>query len=426
MSELNGVRALTPAEFEAEHPLESADADARIADYNARIADADARARINTLLSGSDRTIAELDTLLGATPPLSTPTLETVLQKRAARMTANGHPATQIIAELRRLRDAWTPFEGVHPTFKYTARRWLVEHLIPLGLAGVLNGPGDAGKSTLALQLAYELAQEPDQGFDFIGFERGKFDTRPRRTMIACYEDDLDEINRRFYRINGRSSEVSPTLTKRLLIMPHMSRHGPMWSAKHPAQPGEPTVAWDGVLNAAAEFNADLLILDPLATVYLDDENARGRVRRFMDSLNAWANDHATELSGNTDWHGAARFSLGLEPEPKAAEIRRWERAFIAVPDILQETAVLQPGKGNYVARGDVRGRYLRLPKDKRWEFCDPDKVKAAKEDVEAALKKKNTPSAKPRKTKKRDVANRRDPAQNALPAVGDTDSYFE
>ena len=39
----------------------------------------------------------------------------------------------------------------------------------------------------------------------------------------------------------------------------------------------QPTIVWDRILNDTSVFGADLLVLDPLAAIYLDDENDRGR-----------------------------------------------------------------------------------------------------------------------------------------------------
>ena len=415
-TELNGARALTPAQFAAQHPQEDASARTKQAERGRQAEEDRAGSVIGDLLGSTGRGPDELAALLGEPEPEPPATLEQVLQAQAANLLARNRPPTEVLAELQRIRAQWTPVELVVPTYRYEPRTWLVENLIPLGLVGVLNGPGDAGKSTLALQLAYELAKEPTATFDLAGYARGGFEDRPRRSVVACYEDDLKEVNRRLYRINALSDKVPPDRAGRLRVIPRMSQHGPLWAADGQA-PGEPTVAWNRILHAAAAFQADLLILDPLAALYLDNENDRGRVRRFMDSLNAWAGAHqctvllvahpsksaqdATELSGNTDWRGAARFSLGLEPEPKPADIRKWDRKGADIPDLLRETCILEPGKGNYAPRGAVRGRYLRLPTDGRWETVDRNEVLNAKADV-AESAKAAQPQSGPRKQVRR------------------------
>ena len=83
----------------------------------------------------------------------------------------------------------------------------------------------------------------------------------------------------------------------------------------------------------------------------------------------------------------SCRFSLGLEPEPKPADIRKWDRKGTDIPDLLRETCILEPGKGNYAPRGAMRGRYLRLPKDGRWETVERDQVLKAKVDVAEVVK---------------------------------------
>ena len=429
MTDLNGARALSQAEYAARHPQEDTAARKREAE-RAQQAEAERAAGvINELLAGTGRGPDELAELLGKPEPVQPDTLEKVLQAKAEHLLGRNRAPTEVLAELQRIREEWEPVELVVPTYRYRPRTWLVENLIPLGLVGVLNGPGDAGKSTLALQLAYELAKNPGTEFDFAGYARGSFEDRPRRTAVACYEDDLEEVDRRLYRINSLSDKVPPDRANRLRVIPRMSRHGPLWAADGQAA-GGPTVAWNRILHAAAAFKADLLILDPLAALYLDNENDRGRVRRFMDSLNAWARDNrctvllvahpsksaqdATELSGNTDWRGSARFSLGLEPEPKPADIRKWDRKGADIPPLLRETCILEPGKGNYAPRGAVRGRYLRLPKDGRWETVDRGDVLAARTDVEAAFKNHPKPDRPSRKRGMGPSARSSDPPADA------------
>ena len=92
---------------------------------------------VHELPSGSGRSVDELDTLLGTTPPRPPVTLEQVLQERTAQSKGGDRSSTQIVAELCALRDAWTSFERVVPSYEYKTRIWLVEHLISLGLVGV-------------------------------------------------------------------------------------------------------------------------------------------------------------------------------------------------------------------------------------------------------------------------------------------------
>jgi len=96
-----------------------------------------------------------------------------------------------------------------------------------------------------------------------------------------------------------------------------------------------------------------LLIVDPLAAAYGDDENDRGCVRSFMASWNSWAArkhcatlfiahppKNAATYSGSTDWRNASRAMLVLEdvdgrfrlsadkqsygPKPDPLELRDW------------------------------------------------------------------------------------------------------
>ena len=394
----DGARRYTREEYENLHP-QSVEAARETAD------EIRAKRVLDALMSTEhELPVADLADLLGEPVPEGYPQLHQLLRSRAGHLLANKLSPVEVVAELQRIAAVRLTARSTSISARYEPRTWLVENLIPAGMAGILNGPGDAGKSTLALQLAYELARPQGDSFDWAGFARPA-EAGPCRTLIACYEDEPSEIGRRFYRINGLSEQLPAHVVEHVRVIERIRDMGPLWAAdeRDPRLPGGPTDAWYAVLDEAQEIKADLLILDPLAAIYLDNENDRGRVRRFMDGLNKWAEENtctvlllahpsksagdATELSGVTDWRAAARFSLGLEPDPAPRDLRNWERAGADIPDLLRETAVLEPGKGNYAPRGAVRGQSLRLPADGRWQTIDRETVLAARADVIASAK---------------------------------------
>lgn len=82
-------------------------------------------------------------------------------------------------------------------------RRWLIENVLPLGIAGVLAAQGDAGKSLIALDLAFKVAAPRGPGKDMnpplaLGFpviERGA-------VAVLLAEDDAAEVHRRLESID--------------------------------------------------------------------------------------------------------------------------------------------------------------------------------------------------------------------------------
>lgn len=210
-------------------------------------------------------------------------------------------------------------------------RPWLVTDWIPAGRVGLLVGRGSVGKSFLALQLALNVIGESGH---WIGKKGGLpelavgQDARGPVEYLS-YEDEENEAGNRFEQLlpQGKGLHCLGDIRYR-----YMGGKGPLWGRETPFTPAGMTILGNEALAAADD--AALLIIDPLAAAYGDNENDRPAVRVFMSALDAWAADTGCAVlilahpnkeslkadkrdtppvfSGSTDWEGAARFVLTL------------------------------------------------------------------------------------------------------------------
>ncbi|PAU81047.1 hypothetical protein CK501_05650 [Halovibrio salipaludis] len=73
------------------------------------------------------------------------------------------------------------------------ARRWIVQELLPMDVAGILAAAGGTGKSMATLQLAVSVAT----GIPWLNMEISE----PGSVLMLSAEDDRDEVHRRLARI---------------------------------------------------------------------------------------------------------------------------------------------------------------------------------------------------------------------------------
>ena len=299
----------------------------------------------------------------------------------------------QALKYLREWLDAFRPLRthtwgGEEPT----ARRWLVKNWLPASRVTLFVGPGQVGKSRLALQLAAGIATGGD-GED--GWIDAHLDTlrlgeavesEGSPVVFASWEDEDEEYDRRISQIASHPKNIdwiSPKSVKKLMYV-DMAGEGPLWApggggSGHISTLATLTPAGARIRALAERVHAKILILDPLAAVYAGDENARGLVRAFISDWDAWgrANDCAVFLiahppkyaqdnddedfySGNTDWHSAVR-SLWTLRKQKVGEKPKGKRA----TDNRREAWKLSLAKGNY-------GEEPEEPLELMWDKAGP------------------------------------------------------
>ena len=225
---------------------------------------------------------------------------------------------------------------------------WLIEGWLLWGRVALLAGDGGLGKSRLALRLAAGIASaEPDWlgGITTAEGSRRRLlqtDT-PENVVIATWEDDLDEFDRRLAAI-GRHDATGGRIK-----FVDMADHGPLWAplrSGHVSSIASLTTAGEKLREYAESVEARLLVIDPLAAAYAGDENVRGLVRAFLSSWDAWGRRNGcavlfvghtpksiSRTSGSTDWRNAVRnlWSMEYKFPPKAgpAEMTEEKAALI-------------------------------------------------------------------------------------------------
>lgn len=223
------------------------------------------------------------------------------------------------------------------------ARRWVVDDLIPFHVVTMLSGDGGLGKSTLALQLAIACAT----GEKWIGCTA----KRLRVLVVAC-EDDPDELHRRTYDILANTAFGFGDLED-IRIISGAGFDNVMVDFEDYANHGKPTEFCEFVANQAADFGAQLIILDSLHDFFAGNENARPQARQFINHLRRMAMDRdgavlllahpslsgmrdKTGNAGSTAWNNTVR-----------------SRLYLSRPDDPEAThLLLETKKANYAANG--------------------------------------------------------------------------
>ena len=107
----------------------------------------------------------------------------------------------------------------------------------------------------------------------------------PANVVIATWEDDLDEFDRRLAAIGMHDA------TAGRIKFVDMADNGPLWAplrSGHVSSMASLTTAGEKLRKYAESVEARLLVIDPLAAAYAGDENVRGLVRAFLSSWDAW------------------------------------------------------------------------------------------------------------------------------------------
>jgi len=265
-------------------------------------------------------------------------------------------------------------------------RAWLFQDWLPALRVALLTGTGGFGKSTLALTLAVAVA---DHNFKhpFGGFPQAQTNGP---VVFATYEDELEEFARRIQKAchTGGMQEgmnqigVSPD---RLHIL-DLTPHGALWAphehgGQHIANRAELTPTGDRLRRYCETLGACWLIVDPLASAYLSDENNRGLVRAFMSDWDAWSKASGCGVlfiahppksknaySGSTDWHAAARAVLMLEyPEDEGGKGKKDEadeKPQLQLQHIKSSYAAKQEPVPLVWKEGTLTGEYGNDPND--------------------------------------------------------------
>ena len=202
---------------------------------------------------------------------------------------------------------------------------WLVRDWLPHATVSVLSGQGGTGKSRIALQLAVAVAmgwprflptapRQPDYPLPEVS------QTHCGRVVYAAWETGRIAMNRRRDAVLASlSAESDPNILDGNLHFLHLGGKGGLWGvehAHHMATMGGLLRLGHALLEQVAAKQPKLLVLDPVAAAFVQNENDRALVRAFLTALRAWAEEtdctvlliqHPAKSgqdaqSGSTDW----------------------------------------------------------------------------------------------------------------------------
>lgn len=232
-------------------------------------------------------------------------------------------------------------------------RDWILPGFIPAGEVTLFTGPGGAGKSLFAQQLATCVAaQVPFLGLPTI--EQGEDEANVAIYMTA--EDDERELHRRQRNIMAALDRGRADLGNRLYLSSLRGRLGNELVTVDRDGEMQTTATFQLLRDTIFETGASVLILDNVAHLFPGNENDRGQVTRFVNTLYSLCRSYCVTIllvahpnksgdaySGSTAWLNAVRSQieiarvtddLGNEHDPDAR--------------------VLSLGKANYARHGQV------------------------------------------------------------------------
>jgi RecA-family ATPase len=227
---------------------------------------------------------------------------------------------------------------------------WLAFQRIPRGDVTTLHGDGGAGKTSIALQLAANVARGAP---DWLGHEIA---TGP--VVIVSAEEPEREVRRRVWLHGQRGGYDTASLLNLHLWFPDDTtgavlakpdRHGIM----------QPTPLFRSIEAGIAAVAPVLVVVDNVAATFAGDQNNRVMVRSFVNLWRAIGRqasapavlllDHpslsglaaGSGRGGNVDWRNAVRSALYLRSHEDRAEGERGIRT-------------LETAKSNYGPPGNV------------------------------------------------------------------------
>lgn len=223
------------------------------------------------------------------------------------------------------------------------ARQWILPDYIPAGEITLFTGPGGAGKSLFAQQMATCLAG----AVPFLGMA-----TTGAKTLYVTAEDDNNELHRRQRNILRSIGLVD--LSGKLFLSSLRGRLGNELATFDRDGELERTKTFYELRDTITMTGAKLIILDNVAHLFTGNENDRGQVTRFVNLLYSLVKEYGVSIvlighpnksgdaySGSTAWLNAVRSQI---------EINRIRDGDGAVLD--PDARALNLGKANYARAG--------------------------------------------------------------------------
>lgn len=208
--------------------------------------------------------------------------------------------------------------------------KFIIADWLPVGYATLLAGHGGVGKSSIALTLAVCVAA----GVPFFGLEVDR-----RRVLYLSCEDRKLVLHWRLRRICAHLGVDLSSLDEWLKVLDLVGRPTVLWD-RDPKTGNTYLPAFGALEDRIEASGSELVVVDGISDTFGGNENARGDVKRFVNTLvsaidpesgavllvghiskPSAANSATSEgYSGSTGWHNAARARWYLYPETERAD----------------------------------------------------------------------------------------------------------
>ncbi|WFL78573.1 AAA family ATPase [Altererythrobacter arenosus] len=237
-----------------------------------------------------------------------------------------------------------------------TPKQFIVPKFAPAGEVTLFTGPGGAGKSLLAQQLATSVAA----GVSTLGLE-----LRQSPALYLTCEDDADELHWRQKHICKMLGVRMESLAEKLHLSSLRGNLNNALGMDGKGDEFELTPAYTRLTEKVRQAGAKFVALDNIAHLFVGNENDRGSVTRFVNALNRLAGETGAAVvllghpnktgdtySGSTAWLNAVRSQFTLNH------------------DLQTNMRTLTIGKANYAQMGDsIRLAWLD------WAFIHEDEL---------------------------------------------------
>lgn len=278
-------------------------------------------------------------------------------------------------------------------------RDWFLPGFIPKGEVTLFTGPGGAGKSLAAQQLATCLAaRKPFLGLD----GSAAFYEDYEGVLYVTCEDDERELHRRQHNIMEATGTTRADLSDghgsdRLHLVSLRGSLGTELATFDREGNLEKSDTFDRLFDTLFETSADLVILDNVAHLFTGNENDRGHVTRFVNLLYSLVrnlsvtvilighpNKSGDNYSGSTAWLNAVRSHIAIDYQREADG---------SIVD--RDARVLTVSKANYARTGaELAFRWHNwafvtdadLPPDARAELSEAIKASGENEALRRCL----------------------------------------
>lgn len=229
----------------------------------------------------------------------------------------------------------WAALANVTPAPKTFVIPWLA----PAGEVTLFTGPGSAGKSLLAQQLATALAA---------GVPTLRLDMGQAPAIYLTCEDDEGQLHWRQEHICKALDVPVASLAGKLHVASLRGALDNALGAEGPDGEFILSASYHRLAAMIRRTGAKLVALDNVAHLFAGNENDRGEVTRFVNALNRLAGESGAAIillghpnkagdsySGSTAWLNAVRSQFTIEH------------------DLQSDMRTVTVGKANYARKGD-------------------------------------------------------------------------